>query len=122
MTTPRAPQFVGWVRQHRHQRWIAICQGTSADAVWDSLLDVYRDAMNTVVKRHLADGSMDWFKALPYAEKIRLCRHPERNWDEIDRLKRAVNCPKPAPSCSGGRRENASGGVPPRVLTIRTKS
>jgi hypothetical protein len=67
---------------------------------YHQLLDVYRDAMNTMVKRHLADGSMDWFKALPYAEKIRLCRHLARDRDEIDRLKRAVNRPKPAPSCS----------------------
>ncbi len=51
------------------------------------LLDVYRDGMKTVVERNLANGSLDWFRALPVAEKIRLCRQPERDWSESDRLK-----------------------------------
>jgi hypothetical protein len=53
------------------------------------LLHVFRDGMKTVVERDLANGSMDWFRALPVEEKIRLLRQPERDWDEIDRLRRA---------------------------------
>ena len=42
-----------------------------------------------MVQRSLANGSMDWFLALPLAEQARLCRQPEIDWDEIVRLKRA---------------------------------
>jgi len=47
---------------------------------YHQLLDVYRDAMKTVVERNLANGSMDWFRALPLAEKVRLCRQPKIDW------------------------------------------
>jgi hypothetical protein len=56
---------------------------------YHQLLNVYRDGMRIVVERDLSNGSLEWFRALPLAEKVRLCRQPERDWDEIDRLKRA---------------------------------
>lgn len=55
---------------------------------YHQLLGVYCDAMNAVVERNLANGSMDWFRALSVAEKVRLCRQPEINRDEIERLRR----------------------------------
>jgi hypothetical protein len=62
-----------------HLRWLTYC----------ALLDVYGEAMDTVVERDLANGSMDWFRALPLSDQVRLCRPSSCDEIEIDRLRRA---------------------------------
>jgi hypothetical protein len=56
---------------------------------YHALLDVYGAAMDTVVERDLANGSMDWFRALPLSDQVRLCLPSGSDENEIERLRRA---------------------------------
>jgi hypothetical protein len=56
---------------------------------YNALLDVYGEAMNTVVERDLEKGSMDWFRALPLSDQVRLCRPSSCDENEIERLRRS---------------------------------
>jgi hypothetical protein len=52
------------------------------------LCEVWRDMMRTLVERAIANGELDWFKALPVDQQINRCRQPRINGREMDRLKR----------------------------------
>jgi hypothetical protein len=56
---------------------------------YHALLDVYGEAMDTVVERDLANGSMDWFLATPLSDQVRLCRPSSCDENEVERLRRA---------------------------------